>query len=887
MVKEESCFFSWPPVGAPLIVQREEEQWRHFDNSVNAVSFGFVATAILISMFLVMAIFERFLRPNSSSSSSSGGPNHGDLESQLGFNGKLSHPSPKMTVYTSGVSVLMPGDEIPTFIAHPAPVPCAPECPSFPQHQLNPLTNPASNSGVTINTSMQMGFLSWGTVSVGLLLVLTLPFSAGTTDPRDVSAINSLYAYLGSPPLLGWIPVGGDPCEEGWQGVSCVFSNITEIRLSGLNLGGVLDEGIGGFESIIVMDLSHNQIGGNIPSNIPLTIRNLFLSGNQFNGSIPATLSALTQLTELFLDDNHLSDEIPDSFQELKSLVDLDLSGNNLTGQLPSSFGNLSSLTMLNVENNILSGPIPPKLLNIPNFKNDGNPFNTTILPSPPAALPPFIAGAPYPLEGPRRRPAGRPSSSLEFPQRATEREFWTNKRVIMIAAGGLIALVLGVFLLLVWRCFKGKKNSNKHGADAFRSHSKKLNRTQKSSSQPTYRTEKVDKVTVMKPVDESGLESGYTGMNPKLQDEQLLDATTRPASSRTKKKHEINKGGVDVKSMSIWPPLPPPLCPSVEEGSVSLIMPAEKNESGRFSTGRDSTSLNVSAFSIASLQQYTNSFSEENFIGEGMLGGVYRAELPDGKLLAIKKLDTRASRWKSDAEFLELVSTISKLRHPNIVELVGYCNEYGQRLLVYQYCKNGTLSDALHVDDGMHKKLSWNARVRIALGVARAIQYLHEVCQPPIMHKNIKSVNILLEDKLAVRVSECGLAPLLSSGSTSEFSGSLFVSYGYAAPEVEFGTYTCQSDIYSLGVVMLELLTGRESFDRTRPLGEQFLVRWAIPQLHDIDALARMVDITLNGAYPMKSLSRFADIISRCVQWEPGFRPPISEIVQDLLHML
>ncbi|XWS19548.1 hypothetical protein CRYUN_Cryun31cG0024900 [Craigia yunnanensis] len=126
MVQEESYFFSWPPVGAPLNVQREDH-WRHFDNSVNAVSFGFVATAILISMFLVMAIFERFLRPNSSP----GGRNHGDLESQLSSNGKLSHPSPKMTIYTSGVSVLMPGDEIPTFIAHPAPVPCSSERPSL------------------------------------------------------------------------------------------------------------------------------------------------------------------------------------------------------------------------------------------------------------------------------------------------------------------------------------------------------------------------------------------------------------------------------------------------------------------------------------------------------------------------------------------------------------------------------------------------------------------------------------------------------------------------------------------------------------------------------------------------------------------------------------
>ncbi|KAG4124183.1 hypothetical protein ERO13_D10G023500v2 [Gossypium hirsutum] len=137
MGKEESYLYGWPPVGSPLNVGREE-QWRHFDNSVNAVSFGFVATAILISMFLVMAIFERFLRPNNSSTTA--GPNHGDLE--LGFNGKLNHPSPKMTVYTSGVSVLMPGDEIPTFIAHPAPVPCPPERPSLPQHQHDLTANP-------------------------------------------------------------------------------------------------------------------------------------------------------------------------------------------------------------------------------------------------------------------------------------------------------------------------------------------------------------------------------------------------------------------------------------------------------------------------------------------------------------------------------------------------------------------------------------------------------------------------------------------------------------------------------------------------------------------------------------------------------------------------
>ncbi|KAK9267785.1 hypothetical protein L1049_010220 [Liquidambar formosana] len=150
MTEEES--WGWPPTGSPLNVPREDH-WRHFDNSVNAVSFGFVATAILISMFLVMAIFERFLRPTSPALSPSAGRSHGDLESQMGFNGKLGHPSPKMSVYAKGVSVLMPGEHIPTFIAHPAPVPCPPERIPWPLHQHSSLPNPTSNSSSSTNSN--------------------------------------------------------------------------------------------------------------------------------------------------------------------------------------------------------------------------------------------------------------------------------------------------------------------------------------------------------------------------------------------------------------------------------------------------------------------------------------------------------------------------------------------------------------------------------------------------------------------------------------------------------------------------------------------------------------------------------------------------------------
>ncbi|KAJ7968493.1 CTTNBP 2 amino-terminal-like protein [Quillaja saponaria] len=150
MIGEDS--HGWPPIGSPLTVQRDEH-WRNFDSSVDAVSFGFVATAILISMFLVMAIFERFLRPTSPLFQPSGGRSSGDIESQMGFNGKLGHPSPKMTVYANGVSVLMPGDNIPTFIAHPAPVPCSPEQISWPPHQHNALLWSTSNSHPNMNSA--------------------------------------------------------------------------------------------------------------------------------------------------------------------------------------------------------------------------------------------------------------------------------------------------------------------------------------------------------------------------------------------------------------------------------------------------------------------------------------------------------------------------------------------------------------------------------------------------------------------------------------------------------------------------------------------------------------------------------------------------------------
>ncbi|KAH1218051.1 hypothetical protein AAZX31_13G226800 [Glycine max] len=153
MVREHNINSGWPPIGAPLLnVQRDEydQHWSSFDSSVNAVSFGFVATAILVSMFLVMAIFERFLKPTSPPILPSGGRNR-RRSSQMDFNGKLGHPSPKMSLYASWVSVLMPGDATPSFIAHPVPAPCCPERISWPSHQHSTLPYSTYNTMPSIN----------------------------------------------------------------------------------------------------------------------------------------------------------------------------------------------------------------------------------------------------------------------------------------------------------------------------------------------------------------------------------------------------------------------------------------------------------------------------------------------------------------------------------------------------------------------------------------------------------------------------------------------------------------------------------------------------------------------------------------------------------------
>ncbi|CAN4094119.1 unnamed protein product [Withania somnifera] len=738
-------------------------------------------------------------------------------------------------------------------------------------------------------------------ILVWILLVFAVQLS-DETNPGDVAAINNLYTSLGSPSLPGWV----------WQGVICENTNIVTIRLNAANLGGELGDNLGSFSSLKTIDLSNNHIGGSIPSILPVTLQNIFLSANAFTGSIPTSLSYLSQLSAMSLNGNRLTGEIPDSFHGLTALVNLDLSINNLSGPLPPSLGDLSSLTTLhlqnnqlsgtldvlqdlpladlNVENNLFSGPIPQKLFSIPNFKNDGNLFNSSIAPLPPPTLSasPPASGSPTsaqmpPSQSKPGKQADGPSGSVESSSTGSKKSF-SVKRVVWVSIAAVLSFIILVLAILLFlpRCVRKwheTQRTPKHHEIAPYTGSRENPGDNGSLVQPGHDIEKAPLVTPKK-------QPRRPAPIPKPQNEQQVDVHTKSAVPK-KDNSEINLSRLDIDLMPPPPPPPPPLPPTLPLERV-IVKPivADENTTMKPPT-RPLPLTSVKSYTIASLQQYTNSFSQDNLLGSGMLGTLYRLELPNGKLLAVKKLDKRVCDQLKDDEFLDLVNNIDRIRHANVVELMGYCAEHGQRLLVYEYCSNGTLQDALHSDDEFKKQLSWNTRIRMALGAARALEYLHEAFEPAVIHRNFKSSNLLLDDELAVHVSDCGLAPLVSSGAVSQLSGQLLTTYGYGAPEFESGIYTSQSDVYSFGVVMLELLTGRMSYDRTRSRGEQFLVRWAIPQLHDIDLLTRMVDPSLSGRYPIKSLSFFADIISRCVQHEPEFRPLMSEVVQDLVQMI
>ncbi|XP_020086494.1 mucin-2-like isoform X2 [Ananas comosus] len=302
---------------------------------------------------------------------------------------------------------------------------------------------------------------------------------------------------------------------------------------------------------------------------------------------------------------------------------------------------------------------------------------------------------------------------------------------------------------------------------------------------------------------------------------------------------------------------------------------------SASFSSSIATCAGTAKTFSLAEMERATNKFDESKIIGEGGFGRVYKGTLDDGRCVAIKVLkreDQQGSR-----EFLAEVEMLSRLHHRNLVKLLGICTEEHMHCLIYELIPNGSVESHLHGPDRETAPLDWDARLKIALGAARALAYLHEDSNPRVIHRDFKSSNILLEHDFTPKVSDFGLARAARDEAHEHISTRVMGTFGYVAPEYAMtGHLLVKSDVYSYGVVLLELLTGRKPVDMLRPPGQENLVTWARPLLTSKESLETIIDPSLD-INKYDSLAKVAAIVSMCVQPEVDQRPFMGEVVQAL----
>ncbi|KAJ0959964.1 hypothetical protein J5N97_000279 [Dioscorea zingiberensis] len=283
-------------------------------------------------------------------------------------------------------------------------------------------------------------------------------------------------------------------------------------------------------------------------------------------------------------------------------------------------------------------------------------------------------------------------------------------------------------------------------------------------------------------------------------------------------------------------------------------------------------------------LKEATNNFEPASMLGEGGFGRVFKGVLSDGTAVAIKKLTSGGHQ--GDKEFLVEVEMLSRLHHRNLVKLVGYyCSrDTAQNLLCYELVPNGSLEAWLHGPLGANCPLDWDTRMKIALDAARGLAYLHEDSQPCVIHRDFKASNILVENNFHAKVSDFGLAKQAPEGRANYLSTRVMGTFGYVAPEYAMtGHLLVKSDVYSYGVVLLELLTGRKPVDMSQPSGQENLVTWARPILRDKDRLEELADQRLAGKYPKEDFVRVCTIAAACVAPEANQRPTMGEVVQSL----
>eukprot|EP00252_Welwitschia_mirabilis_P017806 TRINITY_DN3958_c0_g1_i1.p1 TRINITY_DN3958_c0_g1~~TRINITY_DN3958_c0_g1_i1.p1 ORF type:complete len:497 (-),score=80.77 TRINITY_DN3958_c0_g1_i1:777-2267(-) len=321
----------------------------------------------------------------------------------------------------------------------------------------------------------------------------------------------------------------------------------------------------------------------------------------------------------------------------------------------------------------------------------------------------------------------------------------------------------------------------------------------------------------------------------------------------------------------------------SEEEGSSCLLT---VNKTSAYNTASPLVGLPETAhlgwghwFTLRDLENATNNFSKENVLGEGGYGIVYKGKLPNGTMVAVKNVLNNLGQ--AEKEFRVEVEAIGHVRHKHLVRLLGYCVEGTHRMLVYEYVNNGNLEQWLHGAMGQGY-LTWEARMKVITGTAKALAYLHEAIEPKVVHRDIKASNILMDKDFNAKISDFGLAKLLGS-EKSHITTRVMGTFGYVAPEyANTGLLNEKSDIYSFGVLLLETITGRDPVDNSRPADEVFLVEWLKTMIANRRS-EEVIDPHIVRKPSTRDLKRALLVALRCVDPDSEKRPRMGQVVRML----
>ncbi|CAA2986487.1 nodulation receptor kinase-like [Olea europaea subsp. europaea] len=289
--------------------------------------------------------------------------------------------------------------------------------------------------------------------------------------------------------------------------------------------------------------------------------------------------------------------------------------------------------------------------------------------------------------------------------------------------------------------------------------------------------------------------------------------------------------------------------------------------------------SISIQSFTLQYIEIATEKY--KTLIGEGGFGSVYRGTLPDGQEVAVKVRS--ATSTQGTREFDNELSLLSAIRHENLVPLLGYCCENEQQILVYPFMSNGSLQDRLYGAAAKRKILDWPTRLSIALGAARGLTYLHTFSERCVIHRDVKSSNILLDYSMSAKVADFGFSKYApqegDSGTSLEVRGTA----GYLDPEYYSTQHlSTKSDVFSFGVVLLEIVSGQEPLNIKRPRNEWSLVEWAKPHIRN-SRIEEIVDPNIKGGYHAEAMWRVVEVALACIEPYSAYRPCMADIVREL----